>query len=173
MNLPRIDPLPAYNFYITLIDASTQFSTVSSAAMGLLLGGFTECSGLDASLEIEEYKEGGVNDRVHKFPSRHTYSNITLKRGVGFGEDLWLWYEEFLKGEGKRRNGLIVLANELKLPIKIWGFQRGLPIKWAGPAFNASSSAVAIEGIEIAHEKLELVMSPGKALDGAMGALGI
>ncbi len=171
LDLPRFDPLPAFNFYIALIDNSSTFSTIKSGVLGFALGGFSECSGLDASLEIEEFKEGGVNDRVHKFPTRSTFSNISLKRGVGFGEDLWLWYEEFLKGEGTRRNGLIVLANELRLPIKIWSFENAIPIKWAGPALNATSNGVAIESIEIAHEKLELLMSPGKALDGVLDAV--
>lgn len=171
IDIPRLDPLPAFNFYISLVDTSSTFSTLKSGALGFLLGGFTECTGLDASLEIEEYKEGGVNDRVHKFPTRSTYSNITLKRGIGFGEDLWLWYEEFLKGEGKRRNGLVVLANELRIPIKIWSFEKGIPLKWSGPSLNSTSSAVAIESVEIAHEKLELVMSPGKALDGVIDAV--
>jgi len=171
IELPRFDPLPAFNFYITLIDNSSTFSTLKTGVTGFALGGFTECSGLDASLEVEEFKEGGVNDRVHKFPTRNTFSNITLKRGVGFGENLWLWYEEFLQGKGIRRNGLIVLANELRVPIKIWSFERGLPVKWSGPALNASSSAVAIESIEIAHEKLELMMSPGKLLDGVLDAV--
>jgi phage tail-like protein len=90
---------------------------------------------------------------------------------VGFGEDLWLWHEEFLAGKGTRRNGLIVLANELRVPIKMWSFQRGIPARWTGPGLSAGSSALAIESIEIAHERLELVMSPGKAMDAALGAV--
>lgn len=165
VELPGSAPLPAFNFYISLLGMSSTFSALQSGATGFALGGFAECTGLDASLEVEEYKAGGVNDRVYKFPGRSVFSNITLKRGVGFGEDLWLWHEEFLKGEGTRRNGLIVLANELRVPIKIWSFERGIPLKWTGPSFNASTSAVAIESIEITHEKLDLMMSPGKALD--------
>lgn len=171
IDLPRFDPLPAFNFYIALIDTSDALSILKTSVTGFALGGFSECTGLDASLDVEEFKEGGVNDRVHKFPSRTTFSNITLKRGVGFGEDLWLWYEEFLNGEGTRRDGLIVLANELRIPIKIWSFERAIPIKWSGPALNAGTSGVAIEGIEIAHEKLTLLMSPGKALDNVLDAV--
>lgn len=168
LDLPRFDPLPSFNFYITLLDVSSVTSALVSGVSGFVMGGFSECSGLDASLEIEEYKAGGVNDRVYRFPTRSVFSNLTLKRGVGFGEDLWLWHEEFLRGEGTRRNGLIVLANELRVPIKIWSFERGIPVKWSGPSFNATSSEVAVESIEIAHEKLELMMSPGKALDSVM-----
>lgn len=165
IDIPRLDPLPSYNFLITLFDSGGLLGGAVSAAAGLVLGGFSECRGLESGLETETYLEGGVNDRVQRFPTRMTYPNITLVRGVGIGEDLWLWHEEFQKGEGKRRDGLIVLQDRLKLPIKIWSFSNGLPVKWIGPAFNAQESAVAIESLEIAHEKLELVVSPGKLLD--------
>jgi phage tail-like protein len=117
--------------------------------------------------------EGGVNDRVHRFPTRFNYTNIVLKRGVGFGEDLWLWHQEFVESEGKRRDGLIILQNEMKIPIKIWTFSRGLPVKWTGPTFNATASEISIETLEIAHEKLELTLSPGTALNQVTGALGL
>ncbi len=171
VDLPRFDPLPAFNFYIALIDASDVGSALLSGLSGFLLGGFAECTGLESTLEVEEYKEGGVNDRVHRFPTRMSFGNITLKHGVSFGEQLWLWHEEFIKGEGTRRNGLIVLANEQRIPIKIWSFDRGIPVKWSGPSFNATNSEVAVESLEVAHEKLELVMSPGKALDAALSAI--
>lgn len=172
MALPRLDPLPAFNFLIALIDNSSTFSAIKSGVMGLALGGFAECSGLESTLETFDYLEGGVNDRVHRFPTRLAFSNITLKRGVGFGEDLWLWHQEFVEGKGKRRDGLIILQNELRVPIKIWTFSRGLPVKWTGPTFNAQASEISIETLEVAHEKLELQLSPGKALASVTGALG-
>ena len=173
MALPRIDPLPAFNFLIALLDTSSTFSAIKSGVMGLALGGFSECSGLESTLETTDYLEGGVNDRVHRFPTRFNYTNIVLKRGVGFGEDLWLWHQEFVEGKGKRRDGLIILQNEMKIPIKIWTFSRGLPVKWTGPTFNATASEISIETLEIAHEKLELTLSPGALLNQATGALGL
>lgn len=165
IDIPRLDPLPAYNFLITLIDSSGALGGAVGAAAGLVMGGFTECRGLESGLEVETYLEGGVNDRVHRFPTRMSYPNITLLRGVGLGEDLWLWHQEFQQGKGSRRDGLIILQDNLKLPIKTWSFSNGLPVKWTGPALNAGESAVAIESLEIAHEKLELVASPGALLD--------
>jgi phage tail-like protein len=165
IDLPRFDPLPNYNFLITLFDSGGLLGGALSATAGLLLGGFTEARGLESGLEIETYLEGGVNDRVHRFPTRMSYPNIVLSRGVGLSENLWLWHEEFQKGLGTRRDGLIILQDNLKLPIKTWSFTNGLPVKWTGPVFNAQESATAIETLEIAHEKLELVASPGKLLD--------
>ena len=61
----------------------------------------------------------------------------------------------------KRRDGLIVLMNNLFIPHNIWYFRRGLPIKYTGPSMNAGQSNVAIESMEIAHEGVYMV--PGVA----------
>ena len=172
MSLPRLDPLPAFNFLITLMDTSSDRSAIKSGVTSLALGGFSDCTGLESTLETFEYREGGLNDRILRFPTRLSYRNIVLKRGIGFGEDLWLWHQEFVDGQGKRRDGFIVLQNELKIPIKIWAFSRGLPVTWSGPTLNARTSEISIESLEIAHEKLELVMSPGKGLDQLTSSLG-
>ncbi len=37
-----------------------------------------------------------------------------------------------------------------------WNFHRGWPRKYEGPTFNAKTSAVAIETLEITHEGFEL-----------------
>jgi phage tail-like protein len=173
MALPRFDPLPAFNFQIALIDDSSALGLLGSVA-GTLLGGFSECSGLETALDIYEYAEGGVNDRIHRFPSRIKYANnIVLRRGVGLGEGLWLWHQEFMEGKGKRRTGLIFLFGNVAgvpVPIKTWTFERGLPVKWIGPNFNAGASEVSIEALEIAVEKLTLV-SPGTLASAALGAI--
>lgn len=168
--LPRLGPLPAFNFFITLIDDSSTFALLASVA-STVIGGFSECTGLESEIGTVDYLEGGVNDRVHRFATRAAFPNIVLSQGVGFGEDLYLWHESFLKGEGKRRNGLIMLANEMRLPIKTWTFERGIPVKWTGPALNAGTSALAIEKLEIAHEKLTLTASPGKLADDVKNAV--
>lgn len=172
MPLPglRLDPLPAFNYQITLIDASSLLGKVMTGISFVAGGGFSECSGLDGTLQVEDYNEGGENRYVHKFPTRMTYTNIVLKRGVGLSEDLWNWHFDYVQGKGKRRDGLIMLQNEQQIPLKLWVFKRGLPLKWAGPTFNATQNAVAIESLEIVHEGLEL-FSPGTALKAAGGAL--
>jgi phage tail-like protein len=155
--LIRIDPLSVFNFYLTLIDSSNVAGTLISAALNYAVAGFSECSGLDVTLEVMEYKEGGINDFVRKFPTRASHGNITLKRGVIYLEDdLWTWHQDFVQGNGKRRDGLILLLDESRTPAKVWKFRRGLPMKWVGPSLNATQSNVAIESLEIAHEGLLL-----------------
>ena len=157
--LPRLDPLPAYNFIVTLLDTSSILTTAISA-IGSVVGGFSECSGLASTLEVESYKEGGNNQTTLNFPSRNTFQPLQLKRGVGLSEDLWLWHYDFTLGKGKRRDGLIILQNDLHMPIKVWQFHRGLPTKYSGPTLDAGQSQIAIEQLEITHEGLKLT-SPG------------
>jgi len=153
----RTDPLGVFNFYLTLIDSSNIVKTLISAALNYTVAGFSECSGLDVMMEVLEYKEGGVNDYVHKFPTRASHGNIILKRGMIYLEDdLWTWHQSFVQGAGTRRDGLIVLLNESHAPAKVWKFKRGIPLKWVGPSLNATQSNVAVESLEISHEGLLL-----------------
>jgi phage tail-like protein len=120
-------------------------------------GGFSECSGLEIGLDIEEYKEGGNNGMAVRLPTRIKWTNLKLKRGVALSDNLWLWHYGFVQGTVSRRNGVITLLDEQQNPVKSWSFKRGLPVRWTGPTFNASQSQVAFEELEIAHEGLTLL----------------
>jgi len=122
------------------------------------------------ALDIEEYKEGGRNDTTLKFPTRVKWTNITLKKGIGAGTALWDWHYGFVTGNGKRRDGIVALLNEIHLPAHIWYFRRGLPVKYTAPSLNAGQSNVAVESIEIAHEGIYQLPGVGLAA-GAVGAL--
>lgn len=172
-------PLPAFNFYIALVEppgegGETEYTADDAQAnkSSYVVGGFSECQGLESELSIEEVRAGGINDRVFKFPGRANFPNITLTRGIGFGEELYAWHEAYLNGQGTRKNGLIFLANEAREPIKAWTFENGIPIKWSGPSLNATSSASAIEKLEIAHEKLTLTLTPGQSVDDSADETG-
>jgi phage tail-like protein len=153
----RIDPLGAFNFYITLIDSSSVAGTMITALLSYAVAGFSECSGLDATVEIMDYREGGVNSYVHRFATRTTYSNLTLKHGMIYlYDDLWDWHYSYVQGIGNRKDGLIFLLDSARNPAKIWRFKSGIPTKWVGPSLNASQSSVAFEALEIAHEGIDL-----------------
>jgi phage tail-like protein len=141
------DPIPAFNFVVELIDRNGGSRPVA---------GFSECSGLESTLDVEEYKEGGVNDRIHKFRSRFHFANIVLKRGVTLdAKALRDWHSSLMNGSSERRDGLITLRNEQGKGVLAWKFERGLPVKYSGPTLNAAQSQAAIETLEISHERLE------------------
>lgn len=172
----RFDPVLNHNFLISLIDSSSDLgSLVSTAVFDVYAGGFMECSGIEMSMQPEEYKEGGNNSSVRKFPSRVNWTNITLKKGIAASTSLWDWHYGFVEGKGKRRDGVIILLSDLKVPNNIWSFRRGLPVKYTGPAMNATQNNVAVEAIEIAHEGLYQVpfVGLGSAGISAVAKLGV
>ncbi len=173
----RTDPVLNHNFLISLIDTSSALAIVKSAALSAItdvaLGGFSECTGLEMSLDVKDYEEGGRNGAVLKFPTRVKWANITLKKGIGASTALWDWHYSFAEGKGTRRDGMIVLLTDLKLPHNIWFFRRGLPIKYSAPALNATQNNVAIEALEIAHEGIYQVPFVGLAASVTNVAVGL
>ena len=152
----RIDPVKGYNFTISLVDSASTAATIQLTVGLPPQGGFSECSGIELTMQPEEYREGGNNGTVLKFPSRASWTNLRLRRGIVASPDLWQWHSDFVDGHGKRRDGVITLLDEGRRPARVWKFKRGIPLKWVGPALNASQSSVAIESLEIAHEGLVL-----------------
>ena len=138
----RVDPFRAYNFLL-------EIDNIGRA-------GFRECSGLDSAQDPIEYREGNEKPlTVRKLPGLVKYSNITLKWGITDDADLWEWRTKAVNGEIERKNGSIVLLNDVGEEQMRWNFRDGWPTKWTGPSFNATGNEVAIETLEIAHEGLE------------------
>ena len=132
---------------------------------GLLLGDFSECSGLSGELGTEDYLEGGENRFAHRFPVRASFPNLVLKRGTTASAALWDWYFEYLDGgKIKPRDGqvhLLAWVGDVLKPVRVWAFRRGYPVKMTGPDLNAQSPAIAIESVEVVHHGLVLVPVPG------------
>ena len=137
----RPDPVPELRFKVQL--------------PGVDLGRFRECTGLAAEIEVKDYNEGGVNDRVHKLPTRMKYPNLVLKRGVTTVKDLQQWAQESFMGPD-RKEITLTMYNEQLEKIRIWSFKNAYPVKWTGPSFNAAQNTVATEVIEIAHDGIQV-----------------
>lgn len=119
---------------------------------GILEGYFVECKGLQVQRDVEEYKEGGQNTFVHKFPGQIKYSNVTLTRGVFNTNALLRWFQ-FGKEKAQvgYKNISIILFNQEGTTLKRWELERAYPIKWTGPNLKSSDSNAAIETLELAH----------------------
>jgi phage tail-like protein len=138
----RKDPYAAFNFLVE-ID-------------GITKAGFSEVSGLDSETEVFDYKEGGVNEYLHRLPAQTKHSNIVLKNGITDSQELWEWRNKAALGKIERKTGSIVLLNEAREEKMRWNFREGWPSKWSGPELKADGNEVAIETLEIVHEGIEL-----------------
>jgi phage tail-like protein len=137
----RVDPYRGFNFLIE-ID-------------GITRAGFQECSGLDTSTEVTEYREGADPNHKRKLTGLNSFSNITLKWGITDSGEMWKWRQTVLDGKTERKNGSIILMDEAGNEKVRWNFLNAWPSKWTGPTFNATDNAVAVETLELAHEELK------------------
>lgn len=137
----RVDPYRNFSFLVE-IDGITQ-------------AGFSDCSGFGASTDPMEYREGGDTKTVRKLPGLTKYTNITLKWGLTDSKELYNWYRDVVNGKIERKSGSIILL-DLEGNEKVrWNFFDAWPTKWDGPDFTAKGNDVAIETLELAHEKVE------------------
>src|SRR4030095_5751639 len=76
---------------------------------GQEIAGFSEVSGLEFEIEVEQFREGGLPQCERqlagpaKFPSR-----IVLKRGIT-GTVLWSWHQKVMQGRVERKDVVIEL----------------------------------------------------------------
>jgi phage tail-like protein len=141
MTTPRTDPFRNFNFMIE-ID-------------GIVQGSFTECSGLEDTTEVIEFRQGGDSTTVYKLPGKTSYGDITLKWGTTASTELMVWRQEVVEGNVIRRNGSVVLydlANQNE--VARWHFFNAWPSKWDGPALNAKGNDISIETLVLAVERL-------------------
>lgn len=152
------NPLPGFSFAVTFAESAQVAGAVAAGGVSQIVAGFQEISGLESSIEIQSYNEGGRNDFTHKFATSTNFGNITFKRGVALTPDLWDWFHRVRRGSfGARRSIMIAHLDSTGAAAIVWYVQRALPARYSGPSWNAGQSSVAIESLEIAHEGLDLV----------------
>jgi phage tail-like protein len=122
---------------------------------GLNAAAFSEVAGLEANVKVDEVREGGVNEYVHRLPGRTEFGNLTLKRGwVGpefFG---WLLERADRPTQRSRKNvtvSLVERRTKRPVPGASWTFASAFPVRWTGPSLRASDNSIAVESVELAH----------------------
>jgi phage tail-like protein len=122
----------------------------------ILTGGFTEVSGLQVEVEVFDYREGGVNEFIHKLAGPVRYqSNVTLKHGLMEADQIWEWEQQMLDGKIERHNMSIILMDAAGQDKWRWEFKNAYPVRWSGPDLRANAAEVAIEALELAHQGLK------------------
>lgn len=135
------DPYSVFNFVIEV--------------NGTQVGGFSEVAGLSAETETEDFREGGINDYVHKLAKLSKYSNLTLKRGITDRQELWQWHQDVLNGIIERRTVSVILQNQSAEEKWRWVFYDAYPVKWSSSDLSATGNNVAVESVELVHHGMK------------------
>jgi phage tail-like protein len=150
-------PFTTFNFRIELSYAGGQ--PICEAE-------FSECDGLEISLEPKTIREGGNNSRPIHLVGPVSYGQITLKRGMTSNFGLWEWFEavQAPDGHGIRASGEIaVKAADRKTDQVRFSLVGCLPVKIKAPSLNAKDGQLAIEELALVHEGLARVKTGGAA----------
>jgi len=137
----RFDPYVGCNFWVL----STAF----------VIGGFREVSGLSGNVELKSYAEGGRNGYLHQLPGEVRWPNLVLSRGVIDSDALWSWYDDVSRGKIHRKSIIVMMLDRAGQPAMFWRVKQAIPVKWTGPALDATSDQVAVESLELAHKGIE------------------
>lgn len=141
----RVVPLPAFNFLVDIVRDDGSSPLAGSA--------FSECDGIEISQEVKTLREGGNPNRVHRLAGPVGFGQLTLKRGVTQGFDLWQWFSDSLAKPWLRAGVTVtVLMQDGKTEWGCFTLSRCLPVKMKAPTLNARDGAVAIEEVQIAYE---------------------
>ena len=118
---------------------------------------FESVSGLSASVETENVKEGGENRFTHTLPVRSQYSDLVLKRGVLTDSHVVAWCRDAIEGfTFQPITVLVKLLNEEHQPLVTWNIVHAWPKKWSVSDLNAESSEIVVESLELAYQYFEV-----------------
>ena len=141
-------PLPSFSFQVT-------WGKTSSLA-------FTEVSGLDTETQPIEYRHSNSKNYYPiKMPGLAKFSNVTFKKGVFVNDNtFWDWYNLITMNTYERVPVVIQLLDEKQGVTMTWSLTNAWPTKITAPSLKSDGNEVAIETIEVCHEKLTIA-NPG------------
>ena len=144
----QVHPFTNFSFSVEI-----QVDGVSSR---LCAAAFSECDGLEMTLDVKTIRQGGDNGAQIRLTGPVALGNVTLKRGMTPNFDLWNWFNATLANPALRGSATIVLLAPDGVTARAkFVLQRCLPVKIKAPSMNAKDGAVAIEEMQIAYERME------------------
>jgi phage tail-like protein len=153
------DVLHTFRFEVTL-ESSPLFDAPGDPPVD---GAFSECTGLEGTMEQKVIKEGGRNYGVVQRAGPVTFATVILKRGISPGGSLAKWFMKVARGDyGNRASVRIALkAPPAKLgdpprDVAVYHLENALPVKFKAADFNARATEVGIEELHLVHEGLTL-----------------
>ena len=160
----RIIPFTSFNFRINI--------TIGNEGKTLCNAAFSECDGLEMSMEVKTIKEGGNNAGPIHLIGPVSYGQLTLKRGMTDSFDLWDWFEKVKRREATGYYGTcnVIMLSSVQPPLQPakkpykdkpaehvnFLLEGCLPVKLKAPSLNAKDGMIAIEEMTIAYQSLRV-----------------
>ena len=148
-----------------------KFSVSISAGQGILTRtAFQKVTGLKSSVEVIEYREGNMPDRMEKFAGMMTYDSVTLERGISNDDDFNTWMQLVCDvnaatppagvapggapdfgANNYRKNITISLHNKQGAVVKQYELINAFPSEYTVGDFDATSNDIVISSLVLQH----------------------
>src|SRR5947209_6448477 len=120
-------------------------------------GAFSECDGLEMTMEPKAVREGGNNQEQLHLMGPISYGQLTLKRGMTGNHDLWNWFSAAGRtGRKSTANGKVIIADATGKASITFVLENCLPVKLRGPALNGKDGQIAIEEMQLVDSRLSI-----------------
>lgn len=143
----------------TLLGLTNRFRV---SVRGVDLGNWATCQGLNVTFNPVALEAGGDYGYVHYLPGQVKYGNVKMTRAMSSKEsgDLQKWLasqaEQLNSAAGnidyEDGDATITLLDAHGEDVISWSLRGVHPNSWTGPSFDANSSKIAFETLELVHE---------------------
>jgi phage tail-like protein len=152
-------PFHTFRFHVHFTVDSVDGNGEDDGAQQSICGGaFSECSGLEATMEPKVIKEGGRNYGAAQRAGPVTFATVILKRGLTTTRDMWTWFDLVTNQHAfaHRLAATINVYDQAGNAVLAWKLANALPIKFKGADLNARGTEVGVEELHLAHEGLTM-----------------
>lgn len=155
-------PLHTFRFQLSFESAPLPAAKKGGSTEPPVDGAFSECTGLEGTMEQKVIKAGGNNYGVIQRVGPVTFGTVVLKRGISPGGKLVQWFSRVAGGDyGYRCTVRIALkgpptsaTSSTQPTVLTYRLERALPVKFKAADFNARTNDVGIEELHLVHEGL-------------------
>lgn len=138
-----LDHVGAYNFTVEI--------------EGVQAGYFKAVEGLQAEIEVVEYRDGNDEKVVHKRPGRTRFGDVTLKKGYLPNEMLSRWWRSARDGDVEPRDITISLLDSQGSVVRTYALYECWPKQVTVNAFDGKGNDVVTEEITFVVEDMDLL----------------
>jgi phage tail-like protein len=158
-----VRPFTSFNFEV-------QIQVAGLGETKLCQGQFSDCDGLEMTLDLKTIREGGNNTSQIRLIGAVNYGVVTLKRGMTWHSFiLWDWFDaqqhatprqlrKDLRGEAR-----IVLRGLNHKETARYILRKCLLTKLKAPVMNAKDGVVAVEEMQLTYESMSIEQPSGGA----------
>jgi phage tail-like protein len=119
---------------------------------------FQEVSGMSREINTDELREGGENRFGYHLPTKVTYPNLVLKRGLLTSSGIIGWLRDALEQFSvKPANLYVTLLNEKHEPLAKWYIVNAYPVKWSISTLKADENAIVVETLELKYQRFNQI----------------